>query len=110
MKGLIRIEIGTNRLEVKGHAGYAPVGQDIVCAAISALSLGLVHSLEALTSDKISYEISSGYIEIKYENLSECGQLLIDSFFITASDIQCAYGNKYIEIIADGHKTEKEIK
>ena len=104
---MITIEIGLDKLEVRGHAGYAKKGNDIVCAAISALSLGLVHSLEALTGDKVSHEISNGYLEIKYENLSECGKLLIDSFFITASDIQCAYGSKYIEIIADGHKTEK---
>lgn len=104
---MITIEIGLDKLEVRGHAGYAKKGDDIVCAAISALSLGLAHSLEALTDSKISHEISSGYLKIEYENLSEQGKLLIDSFFITASDIQCAYGSKYIEIIADEHKTEK---
>ena len=104
---MITIEIGLDKLEVRGHAGYAKKGNDIVCAAIAALSLGLVHSLEALAEDKVSHEISSGYLKIEYENLSERGKLLIDSFFITASDIQCAYGSKYIEIIADEHKTEK---
>lgn len=104
---MIKIEIGLNRLEVKGHAGYAKKGNDIVCAAISALSLGLAHSLEALTDSEISHEISSGYLKIEYKNLSEQGKLLIDSFFIIVSDIQCAYGSKYIEIIADEHKTEK---
>lgn len=104
---MITIEIGLDKLEVRGHAGYAKKGNDIVCAAISALSLGLVHSLEALTGDKVSHEMSNGYLKIEYENLSEQGKLLIDSFFITASDIQCAYGSKYIEIIADEHKTEK---
>lgn len=104
---MITIEIGLDKLEVRGHAGYAKKGNDIVCAAISALSLGLAHSLEALTDSKVSHEISSGYLKIEYKNLSEQGKLLIDSFFITASDIQCAYGSKYIEIIADEHKTEK---
>ena len=104
---MITIEIGLDKLEVRGHAGYAKKGNDIVCAAISALSLGLAHSLEVLTGDKVSHEISSGYLKIEYENLSEQGKLLIDSFFIIVSDIQCAYGSKYIEIIADEHKTEK---
>lgn len=104
---MITIEIGLDKLEVRGHAGYAKKGDDIVCAAISALSLGLAHSLEALTDSEISHEISSGYLKIECKNLSEQGKLLIDSFFITASDIQCAYGSKYIEIIADEHKTEK---
>lgn len=104
---MITIEIGLDKLEVRGHAGYAKKGNDIICAAISALSLGLAHSLEVLTDSEISHEISSGYLKIEYKNLSEQGKLLIDSFFITASDIQCAYGSKYIEIIADEHKTEK---
>lgn len=37
----------TFHLEVRGHAGQAPYGQDIVCAAVSALvetlALGLSH-------------------------------------------------------------------
>ncbi|QUO37943.1 ribosomal-processing cysteine protease Prp [Dysosmobacter sp. Marseille-Q4140] len=28
-------------LRIEGHAGYAPEGQDIVCAAVSALALSL---------------------------------------------------------------------
>lgn len=32
-------------LELDGHAGYAPAGQDIVCAAISILSQALANAL-----------------------------------------------------------------
>ena len=32
----------TRRLEVKGHAGYAPAGQDIVCAGASILTQALI--------------------------------------------------------------------
>lgn len=105
---MITIEIGLDKLEVRGHAGYAKAGDDVVCAAISALSLGLVHSLEALTGDKVSHEISNGYLKIEYKNLSEQGKLLIDSFFITASDIQMTYGNQYVKIdtAPHGRKTE----
>ena len=105
---MITIEIGLDKLEVRGHAGYAKKGDDIVCAAISALSLGLAHSLEALTDSEISHEISSGYLKIEYKNLSKQGKLLIDSFFITASDIQMTYGNQYVKIdtAPHGRKTE----
>lgn len=34
-------------LEVTGHAGYAPAGQDIVCAAVSILTM----TLENMVSD-----------------------------------------------------------
>jgi len=33
---------------VKGHAGYAEEGSDIVCAAVSALTITCVNSLEAV--------------------------------------------------------------
>ena len=32
---------GEHRLNITGHAGYAPPGQDIVCAAVSALTESL---------------------------------------------------------------------
>ena len=35
---------------------------------------------------------------MEYENLSEQGKLLIDSFFIAVSDIQDAYGEEYVQI------------
>lgn len=37
---------GGCRLCVSGHAGQAPVGQDIVCAGVSALTIALAESAE----------------------------------------------------------------
>lgn len=34
-------------VEISGHAGYAPEGQDIVCAAVSAMALALHSYLDA---------------------------------------------------------------
>ncbi len=95
---MIEVHITQNSLTVKGHAGYAERGKDIVCAAVSALAQGLVHSLSVLTDDEISAEVESGHIRMEYENLSEQGKLLIDSFFIAVSDIQDAYGEEYVQI------------
>jgi len=33
---------------VRGHAGYAPRGSDIVCAAVSALTQGAAHTLQEM--------------------------------------------------------------
>lgn len=85
-------------MSIDGHAGYAEFGKDIVCAAVSALAQGLLHSLDALTDDEISTEAESGHVKIEYGNLSEQGKLLIDSFFIAVSDIQDAYGEEYVQI------------
>ena len=105
---MIVVNITQTGLTVDGHAGYAKTGNDIICAAVSALAQGLIHSLDALTDDRISYQIRDGHIGIEYENLSEKGKLLIDSFFIAVSDIQMTYGEKYVKIDAapHGRKTE----
>ena len=95
---MIVVNITQTGLTVDGHAGYAETGNDIICAAVSALAQGLIHSLDALTDDRISYQIRNGHIGIEYENLSEQGKLLIDSFFIAVSDIQMTYGEKYVRI------------
>lgn len=79
---MIKVEVRKNVLSVTGHADYAEKGKDIVCAAVTALSQTLIKSIEDLTDDKIKYEIEQGSMIVKYENLSEQGKLLIDSFFI----------------------------
>lgn len=40
---LIEIEIRPNSIFVKGHSGFDEKGKDIVCAAISSLTLGSIH-------------------------------------------------------------------
>lgn len=104
---MIAVNITPLGLTVDGHAGFAETGNDIICAAVSALAQGLVHSLVALTDDKITYHIAGGHIDINYKNLSEKGKLLIDSFFIAVSDLNLTYGDDYVKITADGRKTEK---
>lgn len=105
---MIVVNITQNGLTVDGHAGYAETGNDIICAAVSALAQGLIHALDALTDDRISYQIRDGHIGIQYENLSKQGELLIDSFFIAVSDMQITYGDQYVKIdaVPDGRKTE----
>ena len=43
---MISVRFTHNRLTLLGHAGYAERGQDIVCAAASALVYALVGALE----------------------------------------------------------------
>ena len=45
------------RLTVDGHAGYAPAGQDIVCAAVSALTW----TLAAAVAPTGGAELSPGH-------------------------------------------------
>jgi uncharacterized protein YsxB (DUF464 family) len=78
-------------ITVSGHAGYAPHGQDIVCAAVSVLANNLIASIEELTADSIEYEIDSGEIIIKFRNLTDEASLLVSSFFVGVEAVAAAY-------------------
>lgn len=79
---MIAVSVRKDGIEIRGHAGYAEAGKDIVCAGVTTLTQTLIRSMEDLTRDVIEYEVSSGSADIHYRNLSEEGKLLVDSFFI----------------------------
>lgn len=103
--------ISTTNIKVDGHAGYAELGKDIICSAVTALTFNLIKSIESLTEDEIVYQANNpGHINIEFKNLSEKGKLLMDSFFIGISEVATAYP-EYVQIIGaapNGRKTEKK--
>lgn len=48
IKAALEKEGDSFRLDVSGHAGYAPRGEDLICAAVSALLLGLAGYIRRL--------------------------------------------------------------
>ena len=60
---MIEVRAGGKRLVVQGHAGYGPAGQDIVCAAVSALVYALAETL-AETGRLAGLDIRKGYAEV----------------------------------------------
>lgn len=92
---MIAVCVRKDEIEISGHANYAEVGKDIVCAGVTALAQTLIRSIENLTSDKIEYEISPGRADIHFRNLSEEGKLLVDSFFIGI----CQIADEFLEYV-----------
>ena len=79
---MIVITASQDAVHIRGHANYAPHGQDIVCAGVTALTQALVESLETLTGNEIKYDMSPGRVDIEIENPDEDAQLLMDSFLV----------------------------
>lgn len=79
---MIAVSVRKGGIEIHGHAGYAEAGKDIVCAGVTALVQELIRSIEDLTSDQIQYDITPGRADIYFRDLSEAGELLVDSFFL----------------------------
>lgn len=99
---MINIKCDQYEIAIQGHAGYAPHGQDIVCAAISTLTQVFVTSIDGLTTDKIKAVISPGNAVVEYGNLTEQGKLLLDSFLLGINMI-CESYPTYVRI-------ENEVK
>lgn len=95
---MIVVTRSSSGITIEGHAGYAPRGQDIVCAGISTLVQTLIQSFEDLCSDTISYHLKKGFVEIKYDNLSANGQVLANSFFIGIDMIANRYPD-YVTVV-----------
>ena len=88
--------------EVTGHADYADAGEDIVCAAVSVLTINTVNSIEELTDDKISYNVDedTGLLSMSFDDkqISSESKLLVDSFILGIDSIRDSYGDTYIKI------------
>jgi len=97
-------ENSTKAFEAYGHAGYARLGKDIVCSAISILMTNTVNSIENFTSDSITVtsDEKTGLIRCVFSNTpSDKSELLIKSLVLGLKQIQENYGNKFIDIIIE---------
>ena len=88
---MIAVSVRKDGIEISGHANYAEPGKDIVCAGVSTMVQTLIRAIEELTVDKIEYGILPGTAYIKFRNLSEKAQTLVDSFFIGIGMISDEY-------------------
>lgn len=103
---MINISKTDEGITLRGHANYAPHGQDVVCAGVSTLVQTLIQSIEELTQDKIQYSMSPGRVDINYRDLSERAQLLVNSFFVGAFMIASEYPDNVHIAICDSKVTK----
>lgn len=96
-------ELGeTAGFRCEGHAGYAESGNDIVCAAVSALVFTTMNSIEALTEDTFSCKQGDGGL-VEFVLVSEVSResaLLLASLFLGLQGIQKEYGKQYLTVRA----------
>jgi len=87
---------------VDGHANYAERGRDIVCAGVSAITVGTVNALEALLGVVPDSRMANGFlqaaipVELAPERQSQV-QLLLESMVVMLQSIEDSYGS-YIRI------------
>jgi uncharacterized protein YsxB (DUF464 family) len=104
------IEITINRtvsgkiqvFEISGHAFFANRGKDIVCAGVSAVSVGTVNAVHALTGVTPVLEHGDGLLRCEIpeklpEDISEKVQLLLEGMAVSLRTIEEEYG-RHIKI------------
>ncbi|WP_168123750.1 ribosomal-processing cysteine protease Prp [Paenibacillus sp. HB172176] len=82
---------------VEGHAKYAKPGKDIVCAGVSAVSVGTVNSIEQLTGVRLPAEMKNGWLSSSIPlsaqaDTDERVQLLLESMIVMLDTIAKSYG------------------
>ncbi|WP_342432455.1 ribosomal-processing cysteine protease Prp [Neobacillus sp. FSL H8-0543] len=88
--------------EISGHAFFANRGKDIVCAGVSAVSVGTINAVHALTGVTPEIENGDGFLRcVVPENLPadtyEKVQLLLEGMAVSLRTIEEEYG-KHIKI------------
>ncbi|MDD6208844.1 MAG: ribosomal-processing cysteine protease Prp [Clostridiales bacterium] len=81
-----------------GHAEFADAGEDVVCAAVSALVLNAVNSIESFTEDHIVCTASEdgGRIDFRiHSSVSHESEILLNSLFLGLEAVRDAYGEQY---------------
>ena len=67
-----------------GHAGYAEEGEDIVCAAISILTINTMNAIETFTDADVFLETDEeiGFIEYRIDEPTKETSLLLDTMVL----------------------------
>ena len=102
---MVRIQVfrtqsrGYTGFRCEGHAGYADAGEDIVCSAVSAVTIGCCNAIEKLAQDTVQTQTcdEDGILAVSFPHeLSHDGELLMDAMVLTLTDIARDY-SEYIE-------------
>ena len=97
---IVKEEENQASIEVKGHAGYAVHGKDIVCASISTACILTANLIEKLN---LSYNIidlvcDEGYFRLKVNTVDNTINGIFENLECTMEDIAKQYP-KYLKIV-----------
>ena len=87
-------------IECRGHADFDEYGKDIVCAAVSALTLNFANSVEKFTDDSFSGQMDEETGEFVFHfddgKISRESRLLMDSLVLGLTNIQESFGKNIL--------------
>ena len=95
---MISVKIEKNHVLVKGHAGWAQSGFDIVCSSVSTAVIMTINQIEIFELiDKIKFEVKEGYSEIIVVEEDDVINKILLNLTFTLKKLELHYP-KYIKI------------
>ncbi len=64
--------------EEKGHTGYGEAGEDILCAALSSMTMLIVNTIEIAYSSDVEYDVNEGATEIRVRSKAALTEYEVD--------------------------------
>ena len=84
--------------EIDGHAFAGEPGEDLVCAAVSAVSFGLTNSIISLDESELHVKMEDGYLLVENIPDSAAAQTLVQGMLISLQTIE-ADNFQYLTVI-----------
>ncbi len=92
--------------KVQGHAGYAKMGKDIVCASVSSLTIFTANLLVQM-GEEIKWNDSQERLAVDVQATSESTQIVIRALYTSLMDIAQHYPkNLRVEVKPYGNPHE----
>lgn len=95
-----RTESGIKSIQVSGHAHSAKRGEDLVCAAVSSITTGMLNAVDQLFPSQASLVLKQGdepVIRIEVLEDSDALQYVLNSLMIQLETVAETEG-RYIQI------------
>lgn len=85
------------RFTASGHTNLSRKGNDILCAAVSALVQGAVIGLECYSQPGVEKRDESGFIDVWLGKKSEVVEAIVNTLFLSLKRIEQEY-HKHLQV------------
>lgn len=85
-------------VKIKGHADSTTETLDLVCAEVSAVSVGILNAIDTLCEGSCLIQMESGFVSIEVQSNSDTLQIILKTLEIQLETITNT-NKKYIKMI-----------
>lgn len=89
--------IKVDKITIKGHSGYAPIGSDIVCSSVSSIAITSINAILKIDETSILYRQDEGFLEVEIKKHTKVIDLLIENMMELLKELENDY-KKYVKI------------